>query len=218
MTLRKTWLEVCLNGGWTRRHQPLIPIAPAEIVAEGIAAVRAGAAIVHLHAYDVASGRQRDDADIYEAIISGIRAEVDAIVYPTIPHLEPGPDAAERTRRRYGASEALGRRGLLEWTVVDPGTVNLVHYDAIAIGREGSVYLNTESDIRAGLDLARRYRCHPMARWEFPTGATAPAPTQQAIASHSSISSPPIRPRSRAISRRAAYGRQPRRCTNTSPD
>jgi 3-keto-5-aminohexanoate cleavage enzyme len=161
MTLRKTWLEVCLNGGWTRRHQPLIPIAPAEIVAEGVAAVRAGAAIVHLHAYDVASGRQRDDPDIYEAIISGIRAEVDAIVYPTIPHLEPGPDAAERTRRRYGAIEALGRRGLLEWTVVDPGTVNLVHYGALAIGREGSVYLNTEGDIRAGLDLARRYRCHP---------------------------------------------------------
>jgi uncharacterized protein (DUF849 family) len=37
--------------------------------------VRAGAAIVHLHAYDAASGRQRDDADIYETIISGIRTE-----------------------------------------------------------------------------------------------------------------------------------------------
>jgi 3-keto-5-aminohexanoate cleavage enzyme len=161
MTPRKTWLEVALNGGWTRRRQPLIPVAPADIVAEGIAAVRAGAAIVHLHAYDAASGRQRDDADIYEAIIRGIRAEVDAIVYPTIPHLEPGPDATERARRRYGAIEALGRRGLLEWTVVDPGTVNLVHYAAIAAGREGTVYLNSESDIRAGLDLAQRYRGHP---------------------------------------------------------
>jgi 3-keto-5-aminohexanoate cleavage enzyme len=161
MTPRKTWLEVALNGGWTRRHQPLIPVAPADIVAEGIAAVQSGAAIVHLHAYDAASGRQRDDADIYEAIIGGIRAEVDAIVYPTIPHLEPGPDATERARRRYGAIEALGRRGLLEWTVVDPGTVNLVHYAAIAAGREGTVYLNSESDIRAGLDLAQRYRCHP---------------------------------------------------------
>src|SRR5215469_13539120 len=58
MTPRKTWLEVALNGGWTRRLQRLIPVTPAEIVAEGIAAVRAGAAIVHVHAYDVASGRQ----------------------------------------------------------------------------------------------------------------------------------------------------------------
>src|SRR5258708_29736953 len=85
MPPRKTWLEVALNGSWTRRPQPLIPVAPSDIVAEGIAAVQAGAAIVHLHAYDAASGRQRDDADIYEAIIGGIRAEVDAIVYPTIP-------------------------------------------------------------------------------------------------------------------------------------
>jgi 3-keto-5-aminohexanoate cleavage enzyme len=160
MTSRKTWLEVSLNGSWTRRHQPLIPVSPPEIIAEGIAAVRAGAAIVHLHAYDAATGRQRDDAEIYAAIISGIRTEVDAIVYPTIPHLEPGHDSRERARRRYGAIEALGRRGLLEWMVVDPGTVNLARYDAIVGGGEGIVYVNSESDIRAGLDLAQRYRLH----------------------------------------------------------
>ncbi|HUH85889.1 MAG TPA: 3-keto-5-aminohexanoate cleavage protein [Stellaceae bacterium] len=161
MTQRKTWLEVALNGSWTRRYQPLIPVSPAEIIAEGIAAARAGAAIVHLHAYDAASGRQRDDPEIYAAIIAGIRAEVDAIVYPTIPHIEPGPDAAERTRLRYAAIDALAERRLLEWTVVDPGSVNLAHYDAIATGREGVVYVNSERDIRAGLDLAQRYRIHP---------------------------------------------------------
>lgn len=161
MAPRKTWLEVALNGGWTRRRQPLVPVTTAEIVAEGIAAVRAGAAIVHVHTYDAASGRQRDDADLYAAVIEGIHAEVDAIVYPTIPQLEPGPDPAERARRRYAAIDALGRRGLLEWAVVDPGSVNLAHYAAIAAGGEGFVYLNPEGDIRAGLDLARRHRFHP---------------------------------------------------------
>jgi 3-keto-5-aminohexanoate cleavage enzyme len=162
MAARKTWLEVSLNGAWTRRLQPLIPISVAEIVAQGIACVRAGAAIVHLHAYDAAAGRQKDDAEIYAAIIDGIRAEVDAIVYPTIPHLEQaGLAPEERARQRYAAITELGRRGLLEWTVVDPGTVNLVQYDAIAVDRAGFVYLNSERDIRAGLELAERFRFHP---------------------------------------------------------
>lgn len=162
MVRRKTWLEVSLNGGWTRQAQPLIPVAVGEIVAQGIACVRAGAAIVHLHAYDERSGRQKDDAEIYAAIIAGIRAEADAIVYPTIPPLAGGGlSAEERARRRYAAIEALGRRGLLEWAVVDPGTVNLAQYDAIAADRPGFVYLNPESDVRAGLALAERHRFHP---------------------------------------------------------
>lgn len=39
----KTWLEVAVNGPWSRERQPLIPIAVAEIVEQGIACARAGA-------------------------------------------------------------------------------------------------------------------------------------------------------------------------------
>ncbi len=162
MPARKTWLEVSLNGSWTRQKQPRIPVAVREIVAEGIACVRAGAAIVHLHAYDEATGRQKDDPDLYAAVIEGIRAEVDAIVYPTIPHLDgAGMSAEERAHRRYAAVEALARRGLIEWGVVDPGSVNFAEYASIAADRPGFVYLNPETDVRAGLELARRYRLHP---------------------------------------------------------
>jgi uncharacterized protein (DUF849 family) len=45
--------------------------------------------------------------------------------------------------------------------VVDPGSVNFSHRDDRAAGREGFVYLNPESHIRHGLDLAERYRFHP---------------------------------------------------------
>jgi uncharacterized protein (DUF849 family) len=38
------------------------------IVAEGIAAAKAGAAIVHVHAYDEDLGRQNDDWQIYARI------------------------------------------------------------------------------------------------------------------------------------------------------
>ena len=47
-----TWLEASLNGPWSRERQPLIPILVGEIVEQGIACARAGAAIIHAHAYD----------------------------------------------------------------------------------------------------------------------------------------------------------------------
>jgi len=158
----RTWLEVALNGGWTRMRQPRIPVSVEEIVADGIACVRAGAAIVHLHAYDAASGRQRDDAEIYARIIGGIRDKVDAIVYPTIDGaVAPGAELSKTGAERYRAIEDLARRGLLEWSVVDPGTVNFSTYGAIARDRPGTVYMNPESDVRHGLALAARHGFHP---------------------------------------------------------
>ncbi|MGH8597891.1 MAG: 3-keto-5-aminohexanoate cleavage protein, partial [Gammaproteobacteria bacterium] len=78
----KTWLEVALNGSWSRQRQSGIPIKIEEIVQQGVDCAKAGASIVHVHAYDEASGRQKDDAKLYARIIESIRAKVDAIVYP----------------------------------------------------------------------------------------------------------------------------------------
>lgn len=162
MQTKKTWLEVALNGGWTRSLQPLIPVTVDEIIAEGIACVREGAAIVHLHAYDAATGRQHDDADLYARIIEGIRSEVDAIVYPTIEgSAPPNSELSKVGSERYRAVERLAERGLIEWSVVDPGTVNTAAYDSIARDRPGTVYMNPESDIRFGLALAERHGFHP---------------------------------------------------------
>ena len=58
----KVWLEAGLNVPWSREMQPGMPIAVEEIIAEGIACVKSGAAIVHVHAYDVKTGRQKDDS------------------------------------------------------------------------------------------------------------------------------------------------------------
>ena len=145
--MAKTWLEVALNGPWGRSLQPGIPIRVEDIVAEGIACAREGAAIVHVHAYDEASGQQHDHADLYARIIEGIRSRVDCIVYPTIPFSPEHSSAAVR----FGAIEALARRGLLEWAVVDPGSVNI----------GGQVYLNPDDHVRHGLALAARHRFHP---------------------------------------------------------
>lgn len=160
--MKKSWLEVALNGPWSRARQPRMPIAVPEIVAEGIACVRAGAAIVHVHAYDETTGRQKDDADLYAAIIEGIRGQVDAIVYPTLPFAGSADAAGTMgAAERYAAVETLAKRGLLEWSVVDPGTVNISELDGIAAGREGFVYANPEPHIRHGLALAATYGFRP---------------------------------------------------------
>jgi uncharacterized protein (DUF849 family) len=159
---RKVWLEAAINGPWAREVQPNIPVSVAEIVEEGIACVREGAAIVHVHAYDETTGRQRDDWEIYARIIEGIRASVDAIVYPTIP-LAGSADADKpmSATERFAAVEQLAARGLIEWSIVDPGSVNFAHYDWIAEGRDGFVYLNPDDHVRHGLQLAARHGFHP---------------------------------------------------------
>lgn len=148
----KTWLEVALNGGWGRGLQPLIPVSVREIVEEGVACVRAGAAVVHFHAYDEATGSPSDDTDLYAAVIEGIRAEIDAIVYPTIAF--DGND-------RYAFVETLARRGLLEWAALDTGSVNLSRFSEVAAGRPGGLYINDEPGMRHGIALAREYGFHP---------------------------------------------------------
>lgn len=161
-TRRKAWLEVSLNGPWSRDRQPLIPITVKEIVEQGIACARAGAAIVHVHAYDERTGRQKDDADLYAAIIDGIRAHEDVIVYPTLPFAgsidSPNVLTAEA---RFAHVEALGKRGLMEWGVVDPGSTQINALAEIPSGNQGFIYANPESHIRRGLKLAADYHYHP---------------------------------------------------------
>jgi uncharacterized protein (DUF849 family) len=159
---KKTWLEVSLNGPWGRGRQPGIPVTVEEIMEQAVACANAGAAIVHVHAYDEATGRQKDDGELYARIITGIRSKVDVIVYPTIPTAgQPGHPGAQTPQERYAHTQFLAQRGLLEWAAVDPGSVNFAYYDDLREDKTGFVYLNPEEHIRHGLDLARQFRFHP---------------------------------------------------------
>jgi uncharacterized protein (DUF849 family) len=161
-TGRKAWLEVALNGPWGRERQPRIPVGIDEIVSEGIACAQAGAAIVHVHAYDEQTGRQRDDWELYARIIAGIRNRVDVIVYPTLPFAGSGhPPAPLDAQERFAHVEELARRGLIEWAAIDPGSCNITHWDEIQQDQPGFVYANPEVQIRHGLQLARRHQFHP---------------------------------------------------------
>lgn len=156
------WIEVALNGPWSRARQPLMPITVDECVADGVACALAGASVVHVHAYDPETGLQNDDPDVYAAIIEGIRAVENVIVYPTLPFIQSAqafaPGALEA---RFRAVEALGRRGLMEWGVVDPGSTHLQTFAEVGAGGIGSVYLNPGDHIRRGLELAARWNYVP---------------------------------------------------------
>ena len=158
--MSKTWIEAALNGPWGRDRQPGIPLTVDEIVADGLAAAAAGAAIVHLHAYDPATGRQRDEWETYARIIEGIRAKADVIVYPTIP-LAGSDYASTNAQRRFAHTAELAKRGLLEWTVCDPGSCNFMRFDEMGDDAAGFVYQNPMADIREGLRLSAAYGIHP---------------------------------------------------------
>src|ERR1700731_3587633 len=82
--MHKVWIEAALNGAWGRALQPGIPDTVEAIIAEGVACARAGATIIHTHAYD-GGGPQTFDWQVYAGIIEGIRAKVDVPVYPSYP-------------------------------------------------------------------------------------------------------------------------------------
>lgn len=150
-----TIVEVALNGPWGRSRQPLAPISVAEIVADGVACAKAGAAVVHVHPYDEISGKQNDDLETYVRIIEGIREQVDVLVYPSAPFVD------NDDKNRYGVTERLAERGLIQWATVDPGSLNIARYDDIAQSRPGFVYRNSEVALKDALAMASRLKIVP---------------------------------------------------------
>jgi uncharacterized protein (DUF849 family) len=159
--MRKVWIEAALNGAWSRALQPGIPDTVEAIVAEGVACARAGAAIIHTHAYD-GGGRQTFDWQVYARIIEGIRAAVDVPVYPSFPAaLGEAGEAGRDGTSRFAHVEALASRGLLEFAAIDPGSVNFTETAVTAEAKPASVYLNPEAHVRHALGFAARHGFHP---------------------------------------------------------
>ncbi|HEY5126754.1 MAG TPA: 3-keto-5-aminohexanoate cleavage protein [Bradyrhizobium sp.] len=162
--MRKVWIEAALNGAWSRALQPGIPDTIEAIIAEGVACARAGATVIHTHAYD-GGGPQTFDWQVYARIIEGIRAQVDVPVYPSYPsilttNIGGALDVAEAAVR-FAHIEALAARGLLEFAVIDPGSVNFTQLATASAAKPAATYMNPESHVRHALDFAARHGFHP---------------------------------------------------------
>jgi 3-keto-5-aminohexanoate cleavage enzyme len=78
--LRPVVITAALTGSRITKEQcPAIPVTPEEIAAEGVAAWRAGAAVLHIHVRD-AGGQGAQDMDAFGEVVETLRAETDAIL------------------------------------------------------------------------------------------------------------------------------------------
>jgi uncharacterized protein (DUF849 family) len=74
-----------------------LPVTPAEIAEECIAASEAGAAIVHVYTQDPKTGEPVTDLDLFEEIAATVQAETDVIIQPTTGGA-PTMDPSERVQ------------------------------------------------------------------------------------------------------------------------
>ena len=155
---RPVFIEAALNGPWSQRRQPLMPVTTDALIAEGIDCARAGASVIHIHVYDPDTSQQFENFDAYRAVIEGIREYEDVIVYPTLPLSSFGEtDQTFTAEARFKTVKKLAKAGLLEWSVIDPGTTQITELDPTNSEQVQFLYINSEAEIRYGLELASRY-------------------------------------------------------------
>jgi uncharacterized protein (DUF849 family) len=154
----EAFITCALTGsGDAAGKSPHLPVEPEQIAAAGVDAARAGAAIVHIHVRDPASGRASRDVALYRRAVEAIQgADVDVVINLTAgmggdlvlggvdSPLPPRPDATDMA----GAAERLAHVEELrpEICTLDCGTMNF------AAGGD-YVMANTPDMLRA---MARR--------------------------------------------------------------
>ncbi len=87
---RKVILTCAVTGAAPiGKNSTYVPVTPEQIANEAILAARAGAAIVHLHVRDVASGAASMDASLYRELVERIHAAGTGVII----NLTTGPGA-----------------------------------------------------------------------------------------------------------------------------
>lgn len=106
MHARKTIITCAVTGNLTKPEQhPGLPITPQQIATSALEAALAGAAVVHIHVRDPATGRPSMDIDLYRQVIERIRA-VDSEL---IINLTTGPGGASFRATTIPGSRPRGR-------------------------------------------------------------------------------------------------------------
>jgi uncharacterized protein (DUF849 family) len=77
----RTIISCAVTGSiHTPSMSPHLPITPAQIAEQAVAAVRAGAAVIHLHARDPQTGRPSPDPEHFREAIEALRDQTDAVL------------------------------------------------------------------------------------------------------------------------------------------
>lgn len=80
-TKKKVIISCAITGAiHTPSMSPYLPVTPEEIAASSIAAARAGAAIIHLHARDPVTGKPDQSPEAFLPFLKIIKSECDAVI------------------------------------------------------------------------------------------------------------------------------------------
>lgn len=153
-------IEVAVNGGSTKARNPNTPVTPAEVAADSLACLEAGAAIVHTHIADIGV-KGREAAEEYAQAFRAILARrPDAILYGTGARGGTVEEKCEHT-------EILGQAGLMRMAFVDPGSTQLGSADERGLPKGPALYANPCDEIAYRFDQLRRLKLGPnMAMYE----------------------------------------------------
>ena len=151
------------GAGDTVGKHPHIPVTPEQIAASAIDAAKAGAAIVHCHVRDPATGKGCRDVALYREVVARIRdSEVDVVINLTSGmggDLAIGPDEAPTAFGQdtdlVGALERLPHveELLPEICSLDCGSLNF--------GDGSLVYVSTPDMLRRGAQRIRELGVKP---------------------------------------------------------
>ena len=139
MSSDTTLIEVALNGATTKAANPHVPRTPAEITADALACIEAGAAIVHNH----------NDEPMWVPTAStppsptsrrGRRSSAPTRTSCSTP---PRPAAGQGSRSRRAGRTTRHSPRLTPLALVDPGSVSL--------GGD-AVYINSHADAHYGFE------------------------------------------------------------------
>ena len=146
-------IEAALNGATPKSRNPNVPVSPAELASEALAAMEAGAAIVHTH---IERMDMTGDAavDRYMAAYAPVlAARPDAILWGTVA---TGPDVEARFSHYRGLARAGVRMGAF-----DPGSVNLGTHGPDGLPGASVLYATTYRDIAWLADLHEQEKLGP---------------------------------------------------------
>ncbi|MEM5461894.1 3-keto-5-aminohexanoate cleavage protein [Paraburkholderia phytofirmans] len=128
MAARNVIITCAITGSiHTPSMSPFLPVTEDEIVNESLAAVRAGAAVIHLHVREPQTGQPSADPDLFERVVSRIKSQTDAVLSITT-----GGSAAMSVDERLKAPNRLAP----ELCSLNLGTMNFALHPMAAKERD----------------------------------------------------------------------------------
>lgn len=81
MPQAKVIVTAALTGGvHTPSMSPHLPITPKQLIAEGISAAEAGAAVLHIHVRKPENGMPTPDLELFREVLTGIKAKSNIVI------------------------------------------------------------------------------------------------------------------------------------------